>query len=228
MFAEGIWEPLKISGRIGIQDRGSSSGPIYGLAERTIRSWGLPRTASVLDLGGGVGNFAKLLVAQFNRIHLLDFSPTKECERIICDSGDLNGPLPYPDANFDLVVSLEVIEHLENPRHFLREIARILKVNGRCLISTPNQVSLSSKLCLLARDQFQHFQDSCYPAHIVALLPVDLKRITTEAGLSFVSISYSDDGRIPGTRKKWQVVPWLTGKWFSDNVAIVAVKASIG
>src|SRR5262249_29640733 len=39
--------------RIGIQDQGSSSDPIYRLAERTVRSWDLPDTSMVLDLGGG-------------------------------------------------------------------------------------------------------------------------------------------------------------------------------
>ena len=155
----------------------------------------------------------------------MDFAPIVRSERIICSSGNLNDTLPYSDATFDAVVSLEVIEHLENPRHFVREIERILKVNGRCLITTPNQTSLASKLCLLLRDQFQHFQDSCYPAHITALVPIDLQRITVEAGLTFESVTYTDNGRIPGTEKTWQIFPFLTGKWFSDNVAIVAVKA---
>jgi len=179
----------------------------------------------VLDLGGGAAHFAKTLTNYFEYVHLMDFAPIVRSERIMCSSGNLNDTLPYSDATFDAVVSLEVIEHLENPRHFVREIERILKVNGRCLITTPNQTSLASKLCLLLRDQFQHFQDSCYPAHITALVPIDLQRITVEAGLTFESVTYTDNGRIPGTEKTWQIFPFLTGKWFSDNVAIVAVKA---
>lgn len=211
--------------RIGIQDQGFSSDPIYRLADRIIRSWDLPHTSMVLDLGGGAAHFAKTLTNYFEYVHLMDFAPIVRSERIICSSGNLNDTLPYSDATFDAVVSLEVIEHLENPRHFVREIERILKVNGRCLITTPNQTSLASKLCLLLRDQFQHFQDSCYPAHITALVPIDLQRITVEAGLTFESVTYTDNGRIPGTEKTWQIFPFLTGKWFSDNVAIVAVKA---
>ena len=211
--------------RIGIQDQGLSSEPIYRLAESTIRKWGLPYTAMVLDLGGGAGHFAKILIDYFEYVHLMDFAPVNQSERIIYRSGDLNQPLPYSDATFDAIVSLEVIEHLENPRHFVREIARILKVSGRCLITTPNQVSLSSKLCLLLRGQFQHFQDSCYPGHITALLPIDLQRISTEAGLAVKTINYTNDGRIPGTNKRWQAIPFLTGRWFSDNVAMVAEKA---
>jgi SAM-dependent methyltransferase len=222
-IAGEIWKAGN-SMRIGIQDQGSSTDPIYRLAERTICSWGLPYTSMVLDLGGGAGHFAETLTNYFEHVHLMDFSPIIHSKRIICSSGNLNELLPYSDATFDAVVSLEVIEHLENPRHLVREIARILKVNGRCLITTPNQISLSSKLCLLLRGQFQHFQDNSYPAHITALLPVDLKRITAEAGLAFKAIGYTDDGRIPGTNIRWQIIPFLTGKWFSDNLAIVAVK----
>jgi 2-polyprenyl-3-methyl-5-hydroxy-6-metoxy-1,4-benzoquinol methylase len=211
--------------QIGIQDDGFSTEPIYKLAERTIRDWDLPCSSKILDLGGGAGHFARTLINYFDHVHLIDFAPTIKSERIICSSGNFNRSLPYPDDNFDAVVSLEVIEHLENPRKFVREIARILKVNGRCLITTPNQISLSSRLCLLLKGQFQQFQDSSYPAHITALLPVDLMRIMAEAGLAFRSFKYTNDGRIPGTNLRWQVIPFFTGKWFSDNIAIVAVKA---
>ena len=71
----------------------------------------------------------------------------------------------------------------------------------------------------------QHFQDSCYPAHITALVPIDLQRIIVEAGLRFESVAYDDNGRIPLTDKTWQILPFLTAKWFSDHVAVVAVKA---
>jgi len=212
-------------GVVGIQDQGFSSEPIYKLAERIIRDWDLPCSSMILDLGGGAGNFAATLIKYFDHVHLLDFAPTIQSKGIICSSGNLNSSLPYSDSSFDAVVSLEVIEHLENPRNFVREIARILKVNGRCLITTPNQISLASRLCLLLRGQFQQFQDSSYPSHITALLPIDLLRITAEAGFAFRTIRYTDDGRIPGTSLRWQVIPLLRGKWFSDNLAIIAVKA---
>jgi hypothetical protein len=52
--------------RIGIQDQGFSTEPIYKLAERTIRDWDLPRNSMILDLGGGdAGHFAKTLSNYF-------------------------------------------------------------------------------------------------------------------------------------------------------------------
>jgi len=46
--------------------------------------------------------------------------------------------LPFPDNSFDVVVSLETIEHLNNPSQFLKELRRVLKKNGTAIISCPN------------------------------------------------------------------------------------------
>ncbi len=44
---------------------------------------------------------------------------------------------------FDLVVSLEVIEHVTDPALFLGHIARLLKPDGLLILSTPNRTPLS-------------------------------------------------------------------------------------
>jgi ubiquinone/menaquinone biosynthesis C-methylase UbiE len=45
--------------------------------------------------------------------------------------------LPFPDSSFGTVIAGDVIEHLENPSSFLREINRILVSHGRLVLSTP-------------------------------------------------------------------------------------------
>jgi ubiquinone/menaquinone biosynthesis C-methylase UbiE len=47
--------------------------------------------------------------------------------------------LGFPDRAFDLVTSIEVIEHLFEPRAYLDEIRRVLKVHGQLVLSTPNK-----------------------------------------------------------------------------------------
>jgi SAM-dependent methyltransferase len=59
---------------------------------------------------------------------------------------DLNTNLPWDDQSFDAVVSTEGIEHLENHFFFLREMCRILKKGGFIVITTPNIVSLRSRM----------------------------------------------------------------------------------
>lgn len=45
--------------------------------------------------------------------------------------------LPLADASIDTVVILEVMEHLRQPREALQEIVRVLRPNGRLLLSMP-------------------------------------------------------------------------------------------
>jgi len=64
---------------------------------------------------------------------------------------NLNAPLPFPDATFDLVTSLEGIEHVEN--HFLlaRELGRVTRPGGHLIISTPNICNLEERLNFVIR-----------------------------------------------------------------------------
>jgi SAM-dependent methyltransferase len=47
--------------------------------------------------------------------------------------------LPYGDDEFDLVVSFETIEHVDNPETVLDELTRVLKPEGLLIVSTPNR-----------------------------------------------------------------------------------------
>ena len=58
---------------------------------------------------------------------------------------DLLNRLPYEDASFDVVLLVEVVEHLENHRIAIGELARILKPAGVLILTTPNIMRLSSR-----------------------------------------------------------------------------------
>ncbi len=51
--------------------------------------------------------------------------------------------LPFPDDQFDLVASLEVIEHVPSAEAFLQEIKRVMRPGATCMISTPNRLIAS-------------------------------------------------------------------------------------
>ena len=54
--------------------------------------------------------------------------------------------LPLADAVADVVVSLQVIEHIWNPDGYVRELARVCRPGGTVVLSTPNRVTFSPGL----------------------------------------------------------------------------------
>jgi SAM-dependent methyltransferase len=70
---------------------------------------------------------------------------------------NLNEPLPFGDAGFDLVTSLEGIEHVENHFLMLRELGRLTKPGGHLIISTPNIGNLEDRLNFLLRGAFYRY-----------------------------------------------------------------------
>lgn len=49
--------------------------------------------------------------------------------------------LPFPDASFDCVFALELLEHLVTPLHLLEEMRRVLVDDGRVVVSVPSPYS---------------------------------------------------------------------------------------
>jgi len=94
------------------------------------------------------------------------------------------------------------------------------------VISTPNQLSLLSLLTLLTKKQFNAFQDVHYPAHLTALLEVDLRRIASECGLTDVAVMHSHEGRLALT--PWRYPAFLARvfpRLLSDNALLVGRKS---
>lgn len=58
---------------------------------------------------------------------------------------DACAPLPFRDGPFDMLVSMEGIEHFENQAGFVRECARVLRPGGLLVLTTPNVLHLSAR-----------------------------------------------------------------------------------
>jgi SAM-dependent methyltransferase len=138
---------------------------------------------------------------------------------------DLDGALPLGNGVAETVLSIETIEHLENPRAFVRELARVTVPGGWIIVTTPNQLSALSLMTLLTRRQFNAFQDVHYPAHRTALLEVDLRRIAAECGLQDVRIRYSLAGRLPLSARHYPVpLARRAPRLLSDSILLAARK----
>jgi len=208
------------------KSRGTSDEACHALAWRLAALHG--SLGRVLEFGAGTGTFARGL-------HETPLADSIVCADIMARpedlpaaigwiEADLNFPLSEPDESFDTILSIEVIEHLENPRAVFREFHRLLRSGGQLILTTPNQESLRSLLGLLGGRHFASFLGASYPAHITALIEMDLIRISRETGFSDPVFHYSNAGRIPKmTRFRWP--SFFGGRLFSDNLAMVAQKA---
>jgi SAM-dependent methyltransferase len=188
-----------------------------------------PGGGVLVDVGCGAGNLWTYLRPRFDRYVGVDvvrydgLPDEAEFYRIDLDTGGA----PLTDACGDVVVAVETIEHLENPRAFVRELTRLARPGGWVVVTTPNQLSLLSKMTLVLKNEFNAFQSGSYPAHLTALLEADLRRIGAECGWSEATVAYTCSGRIPGTARHWP--RWLSRllpRVLSDNVLIIGRRVS--
>ena len=63
---------------------------------------------------------------------------------------DLDEPLPFDEAGFDVVVAGELLEHLRDPRRLVAEAGRVLRPGGTFVASVPNAYRLKNRLRFLA------------------------------------------------------------------------------
>ncbi len=184
------------------------------------------KTRKILDVGCGEGTFLQMLKSK-GFLHLVGCDGFQHGvpSDISFHKIDLNQTWNLPQQ-YDSIFSLEVIEHLENPRAFFRQLYQSLKPGGELLISTPNNESYTSLLSLLVKGNFSSFVGKCYPAHITPVLCMDAVRMAQEVGFREIQLNWSNRGRMPGLNLHWQSLfgPLLGGKRFSDNFFLRAVK----
>jgi len=101
------------------------------------------KSASVLEVGTGLGIFSKMLNAHAACYAGVEVDK-QACAQARLRVGDESlikhadaHQLPFPADSFDVVVCLEVLEHLHHYRQALAEIRRVLKPSGKLIASIP-------------------------------------------------------------------------------------------
>lgn len=155
---------------------------------------------------------------------------------------DLRHPLALPDAAFDLVLCTETIEHIKDVessaltdleafnysgvKQMLLELRRVMKPEGRLLVTTPNACSLLTLEKWLAGHVL--LMD---PAHVREFTPSDLQRVASECGLatqSMVTVNSWDAQHrrsVTWVAKLLQLAPEVGSIERGDNIVAVFVRA---
>jgi SAM-dependent methyltransferase len=97
---------------------------------------------TILENGCGVGMYVEKLSAFGGRVIGLEFDLERATEAGINSKEIVNAAgesIPLPDSTFDLILSHEVIEHVQDDRAAIREMIRILKPGGRVALFCPNR-----------------------------------------------------------------------------------------
>src|SRR4051812_12999375 len=98
-------------------------------------------TSRVLDVGCGVGQVVgRLADAGFDAYGVDVSEPNIQRAQKVCPKCQLydGKKLPFADQFFDSVGALNVLEHVEQPEEFLRELVRVTRIAGRLVVSSPN------------------------------------------------------------------------------------------
>ena len=93
------------------------------------------------------------------------------------------------DDNFDVVVSFEVLEHLQDPSNYLKEMKRVTKPGGLMLMSLPNIASFISRVRLLLGILPPAIAND--PTHVSFYRKRDIENLFKKIGLSAIFIPTS-------------------------------------
>jgi 2-polyprenyl-3-methyl-5-hydroxy-6-metoxy-1,4-benzoquinol methylase len=134
----------------------------------------------LLDVGCGNGSY--LLRMRYLGWEVAGIEPDAAAVRravqehsLVIHAGTMEDA-PFPEAAFDAVTSRHVLEHVSDPRAFVRSLTRYLRPGGRLVIVTPNASSLGHRL--LRRD----FYALDPPRHLVLFTAPAIRSLFEQAG----------------------------------------------
>jgi SAM-dependent methyltransferase len=112
----------------------------------------------VLDIGAGQGALSARLRDAGARVSACDVVPEQfDVPGVDFRTVQSDGRLPFDDHSFDVAIAVEVLEHIDGHDRFFAEVSRVLAPAGVVFFTTPNILSLKSRLRFLMTGFFYSF-----------------------------------------------------------------------
>lgn len=205
---------------------------IYASVLQRVRALDMPRGAKVLDAPCGDGEVSLALAKLGFEVSAVDMVDELLPEARAALGGrfrvaDMTRSLPWPDASFDLILCVEGIEHLEDAFAFLREMHRLLKPGGILLVSTPNIISLRSRMRFFGSgfyncDPRPLEESSRHPMHHIGLRTFpELRYLLHTSGFQITDVAATHTKAI--TYAYSVFVPWM---WLYTLIAFRKEKSA--
>lgn len=109
----------------------------------------------ILDVGCGSAWVAKELIPSANLVVSMDVStvnPQKALNKYPSQNhigvSSITEDLPFLPEIFDYIIASEVMEHVPQPKEFVRSLMSVLKKNGKLIITTPYNEKIAHSLCI--------------------------------------------------------------------------------
>jgi len=131
-------------------------------AQTMLNKYMLPEFRVVSDIGAGYG-FMQPHIETLGAL----WQPFDYIKKIEQTTWDLNHTAPETSQPADVVIFLEVLEHLANPLLGLQNIANHLKKEGILILTTPNPQSSKNRINLLLKGTLYAFQEKHLNEHHV-------------------------------------------------------------
>jgi SAM-dependent methyltransferase len=183
----------------------------------------LPR-GRLLDAPSGRGALSAAAATLGFTVTACDIKPDVfAVPSICCERVDLQEALPYADGEFDVVVCVEGIEHVENPFHLLREFRRVLRPGGRLIVTTPNVLSLPSRLRVLTTGLAPYFDFDYWLRSTGHISPISAPQLNAALDRSGFSIASVGGNRIRSRARVLTPLAWvvqLLTCWAVPNPAL--------
>lgn len=159
------------------------------LLTRVLPAYARPGARAV-DLGAGSGALAQRLKALGLRVEAVELCREEFRADVPLTVLDLNRSdfaSALGEGQFELVTAVEVIEHLESPLSFLRNVRRLLAPGGRAVVTTPNVDSAAARVKFLLTGKLRMMDERGDTTHLSPIfLDLLVRQYLPRAGLGLI------------------------------------------